>query len=133
MIKISKKVLIPTVIFFVVFLYTTATIIELKAKNAPSLDVIVTDSPIVFYFGVTCPHCKIVEQYLKDNKVAEKVSFSMKEVYKNKDNASEAVAKAALCGIDKKKMGVPFLWDGEKCYVGDENIINFFKEKLNEK
>jgi len=133
MIKINKKLLVSTVLFFVVLLFATATIIKEKEKNAPSLDVIVTDSPIVFYFGVSCPHCKLVEQYLTENKVAEKVRFSMKEVYENKNNANEAFAKAELCGISKNKLGVPFLWDGEKCYMGDENIINFFKEKLNEK
>jgi hypothetical protein len=28
---------------------------------------------------------------------------------------------------------VPLLWADGKCYVGDEEIIKFFNEKINEK
>jgi glutaredoxin len=133
MINLPKNVLISTILFFVVLLFATATIIRLKDEAYyRNSDVIVSDSPIVFYFGYNCPHCKIVEKYLVDNKVSEKVRFSMKEVYKNPANTEEAFAKAALCSIDKKNLGVPFLWDGEKCYRGDEEIINFFKAKMQE-
>lgn len=133
MIKVPQKVLIPTVLFFVALLLVTSMIIKLKEEAYyRNSDVIVSDSPIVFYFGYNCPHCKIVEKYLVDNKVSEKVRFSMKEVYKNPANTEEAFAKAALCGIDKKNLGVPFLWDGEKCYRGDAEIINFFKAKMQE-
>jgi len=131
--KIDKKVFIPSLLFVLVFSYASWTIIAQKEKvEAAKLDVVRTDTPIVFYFGETCPHCKIVEEFIEKNDVESKVKFSKKEVYNNKDNADEAVAKAALCGIDKKNLGVPFLWDGEKCYIGDEQIINFFKEKINE-
>lgn len=133
MAKIDKKILVPTVLFCAAFIYASLTVYGLKEKEVSAkLDVIRTDSPIVFYFGVSCPHCKNVEKYLEENQVAEKVSFSMKEVYNNRDNANEAIEKAALCGIDKKNLGVPFLWDGDKCYVGDENIISFFKTKMEE-
>lgn len=130
MAKIDKKILIPSVLFCAAFIYASLNIYDLKEKEASAkLDVIRTDSPIVFYFGVSCPHCMNVEKYLEEDKVADKVSFSMKEVYNNRDNANEAIAKAAICGISKENLGVPFLWDGEKCYVGDEDIIDFFKNK----
>ncbi|MDD3006229.1 MAG: hypothetical protein PHX30_01455 [Candidatus Pacebacteria bacterium] len=125
--------LIPTVLFFLALLFTTSEIIKLKEEaEYTNVDVIVSDSPIVFYFGYKCPHCKIVEKYLADNEVADKIGFSMKEVYKNPDNADEVFARAELCGIEKKNLGVPFLWDGEKCYQGDEDIIEFFKVKMQE-
>lgn len=131
--KIDKRVFIPSLLFVLVFSYASWTIVAQKEKaQAVKLDVVRTDTPIVFYFGETCPHCKLVEEFIEKNDVKSKVKFSEKEVYHNKDNANEAVAKAALCGIDKKDLGVPFLWDGEKCYIGDEKIINFFKEKINE-
>lgn len=133
MIKIDKRVLIPTAVFLIVFLFATATIAKQMQTANTSLDVIRTDTPIVFYFGVTCPHCKEVEKFIEENGVAEKVKFSQKEVYKNKENANEALEKAAICGIAKDKLGVPFLFDGEKCYVGKDKIIDFFNEKINEK
>ncbi len=57
----------------------------------------------------------------------------MKEVFKNKDNAALLATKAQACNIATDQIGVPFLWDGTKCYVGDEDIINFFKQKTNVK
>jgi len=133
MIKMDKRILIPTVVFLIVFLFATATIIKQTETANTSLDVIKTDTPIVLYFGVTCPHCKEVDEFIEENDIAEKVSFSQKEVYKNTNNADEAIEKAAICGIAKDKLGVPFLFDGDKCYVGKDRIIDFFNEKINEK
>ena len=84
---------------------------------------------IVLYYGNTCPHCKIVEQYLTDNKVPDKVKFAQKEVYDNKDNALELAARAKTCGLDTDAIGVPFLWDGKECIQGQEQVIAFFKDR----
>jgi glutaredoxin len=131
--KLDKKILLPTLLFVLVFSFASWTIGAQKAKEEEAkLDIIRTDTPIVFYYGKTCPHCKLVEKYIDENQIREKVKFSQKEVYGNKDNAREAVGRAEQCGIAAKDLGVPFLWDGEKCYVGDEQIIAFFKAKAQE-
>ncbi len=132
MLDSKKKAILATFVFFAVFFFTTATINHEKRKSAPSDDVIVADSPIVFYYGYNCPHCEIVEKYLDENDIASKVGFSKKEVYKNKANAAEAIEKAAQCGIGADKLGVPFLWDGESCHIGDRDIIDFFKRLISE-
>ncbi len=129
----KKKALLATLVFFAVFFFATANIVHEKRKSAPSDDVVVADSPIIFYYGYSCPHCEIVEEYLDENDIASKVRFSKKEVYKNKANAAEAIEKAAQCGIGADELGVPFLWDGENCYIGDQNIIDFFKKEVEEK
>jgi len=92
-----------------------------------------TDTSIIFYYSNTCPHCKVVEEYIDANDIKEKVDFQSKEVGENKDNASELMAKAAKCGIPQDQIGVPFLWDGTKCIIGQDEIINFFKDKINVK
>ncbi|KKR49093.1 MAG: hypothetical protein UT86_C0001G0065 [Candidatus Magasanikbacteria bacterium GW2011_GWC2_40_17] len=84
----------------------------------------------ILFVGEGCPHCEKVEEFIDQNKVKDKVSFVMLEVYKNKDNAALMAKKAGLCGIPLTGMGVPFLWDGSKCLVGDIDIINFFQEKI---
>jgi|GEM_PF-530679 glutaredoxin len=132
MFKSKKLALLSTAFFLIVLSFAAATIRHEKEKSSPPADVIVADSPIVFYYGYNCPHCELVEEYLEKNGVAEKVKFSKKEVYKNKDNAAEAVEKAGLCGISADKLGVPFLWDGERCYMGDQNIMDFFDRKMAE-
>jgi len=85
---------------------------------------------VILFYGTGCPHCEIVEKYLKDNKVEEKILIEKKEVFYNKKNADEFNEKAEICGVPKEDRGVPLLWDGSKCIVGDPDIIAFFKSKI---
>lgn len=86
-------------------------------------------SKIVYYYGQDCPHCQKVEEFLKENKIEEKLFFEKKEVYYNKKNAQELTRRARKCGVKSNEIPVPFLWDGSRCIIGDEAVINFFKEK----
>jgi len=89
-------------------------------------------SGIVLYYGDGCPHCALVEEFVTENNIEAEVSFAKKEVYYNKQNASELAEKAMTCGMPTDSIGVPFLWDGSECLVGDQDIIEFFKSKINE-
>lgn len=89
----------------------------------------VSEKAILFY-GIGCPHCSKVEEFIKENKIKEKISFEEKEVYFNRENARLLVKKAKECGFKENAIGVPFLWDGKNCIVGEEPIISFFREKL---
>ena len=89
-----------------------------------------TESKIIFFYGNGCPHCALVEEYFKTNNIHEKISFEEKEVYYNQQNAQELIAKAKLCGIKENAIGVPFLWDGKTCIIGDRPIIDFFNNLL---
>lgn len=91
------------------------------------------EGQIILFYGDGCPHCVKVEEFIKENKVDEKISFEQKEVYHNKNNANELAAKAEICGLPTDSIGVPFLWSGSKCFVGDRDIIEFFKQQSNEK
>lgn len=88
------------------------------------------NSGIILFYGDGCPHCAIVENYLKENNIESKIEFEKKEVYNNKDNANLLAKIAKQCGIKENELGVPFLWTGSECKIGDEDIINFFKEKV---
>ena len=87
---------------------------------------------IIFFYGDGCPHCAVVEKYIKDNSVDQKIDFQVKEVYYNKSNSEELGKKAEACGINTNEIGVPFLWDGSKCLIGDQDIVDFFKTKIKE-
>jgi len=87
------------------------------------------DSGIVFYYGAECPHCKDVEQFLAENKIADKVSFQTKEAWHDQTNATEMSAKAATCGLTEDKVGVPFLFADGKCFVGTPDVEGYFREK----
>jgi glutaredoxin len=92
-----------------------------------------TSSTIVLFYGIGCPHCAKIEEFIKENKIKEKIAFEEKEVYFNKENAKQLIEVAKKCGFNENEIGVPFLWDGknQRCIIGDKPIINFFKEKLN--
>jgi glutaredoxin len=92
--------------------------------NTESLD------GIILFYGQGCPHCANVDKYIAENNVKDKVTFAELEVFLNKDNAKLLEEKAVICGLATDSIGVPFLWDGSKCISGDQDIINFFKEKI---
>lgn len=89
------------------------------------------NAPIIFFYGQECPHCKLVEEFFKENKVEEKMKFAQAEVYHNPANAQIMKKKADLCQIPPDSLGVPFLWAEGKCYIGDKDIIQFFNDKIN--
>jgi glutaredoxin len=121
--------------FLGLFLLLSAVVLfgacSLKKTSAPVANN--ADQGIVFYYSYSCPHCKIVEQYMAENKVEEKIKITSKEINADKTAQSEIMNHAVFCKMDQSNLGVPFLWTGEKCFMGDTDIINFFKEKLNEK
>ncbi|MEA5096998.1 MAG: DsbA family protein [Burkholderiaceae bacterium] len=90
-------------------------------------------SGIILFYGYGCPHCAVVEKYLEQNQVGDKVQFNRKEVYLHPNNAKELKAKAKGCGIPEAGIGVPFLWDGERCLIGDQPIIEYFRQRAEAK
>jgi len=85
---------------------------------------------LILYYGESCPHCKVVDEFLESNNISAKISYEHKEVFKNKTNSLELEKAARICEISTASIGVPFLYDNGKCYVGDEPIISFFENKL---
>jgi len=86
---------------------------------------------IILFYGEGCSHCKIVDDFISQNKIEDKVKFTRLEVFNNKDNAGILLQKAGICKIDQNNIGVPFLWDGKNCLLGDEDVISFFKKEAN--
>lgn len=121
----NKKILIPAILFVAVVLVAIVMIVKDNGRQLPK-----QESSIVLYYGDGCPHCAIVDEFVKENKVEEKVPHEKKEVYYNKKNADELASRAKTCGLPTNSIGVPFLWDGSQCFIGDKDIINFFKQKI---
>ena len=133
----KNKIIIPTILFIVVLIFSFFAFSKEKDKNQTPTDKITTTesqsaSQIILFYGDGCPHCAIVENYIKESNIKEKLPFEEKEVYHNQKNANELTDKAKICGLPTDSIGVPFLWDGEKCLIGDQDIINFFKQKSDE-
>jgi len=86
------------------------------------------ESNIILFYSEYCSHCLAVKEYIQENKIEDKISFETKDANQNTELLFE---KASICGIDPNHVGVPFLFDGEKCILGDEDIIDFFESKIN--
>lgn len=84
---------------------------------------------MTLYWGDGCPHCENVEKFLEEKKVADKVDFLRKEVWKDRANAKEMERRARNCGIPAKDIGVPFLFSDGQCFVGEPNVENEFLRK----
>lgn len=95
-------------------------------SNSPNNPVQIPGGTILFY-GDGCPHCKIVDDYITANNIESKVQFQRMEVWYNKNNQNILTQVVQKCGINTSEVGVPFLYDGAKCYIGQDDVINFFK------
>ena len=121
----NKKILLPTILFASVLVFSFLVLLKNQPINQQS-----EQSQIILFYGIGCPHCAKVEEFIKENQIEKIISFVKKEIYFNRQNAKELEEKAKICEIPENEVGVPFLWDGEKCFLGDVDIINFFKEKI---
>jgi glutaredoxin-related protein len=98
-------------------------------KNSQTADITGNESIILFY-GKECPHCQIVEEYIKKNNVDEKVKFTRAEIFHNKNNQKVFLEKNKACGVtNEKEMGVPLLWADGKCFSGQDQVIEYFSKK----
>ncbi|MDD5623989.1 MAG: hypothetical protein PHI23_04755 [Candidatus Peribacteraceae bacterium] len=92
--------------------------ILLKGKGA-------SPEGIILYYGDTCPHCEVVDAFIRENKMHEKIVFTEKEVFQDKKNAYELGKKATLCGLSTDQIVVPLLWTGTGCLIGEQDIEQF--------
>ena len=88
---------------------------------------IVIPEGIILFYGQGCPHCKIVDDFITQNKIEDKVKFTRLEVWYNKDNQAIIAEAAKKCQITSDQVRVPLLYDGKNCFTGDVDVINFFK------
>ena len=133
--NLKRKVSVSATVFFAVaFISFCALAHEKNIEQSTPAQEQNPDAKIVLYYSNQCPHCKNVEEYIAQNDVENKIEFAQKEVGDNRTNANEMIGKATLCNIQDKSLGIPFLWDGEngdKCLMGDKDIIEYFEIKAN--
>lgn len=133
--RLHQKVTLSALVFLVIASVSMSALAhERNVQKAAQENAQNPAAKIVLYYSNSCPHCKNVEKFIADNGLKSKVTFAQKEVGGNPLNAQEMVKKAALCKVETGTLGVPFLWDGEngdKCLMGDEDIIEYFRIKAN--
>jgi len=106
--------------------------------TGPVKPVAVPEGTLLFY-GADCPHCKIVEDYIVKNNIDKIVKYTKLEVPFNSKTSAELEANAVLaiqlaksCKLSTiNGVGIPFLYDGKNCILGQDDVINFFKNAAN--
>ena len=99
-----------------------------EQETSSNIDFENIEGEIVYYYGSGCSHCLGVNEFLEKNDIISKVNFVKKEVWNNKDNASELSEVAQECGINPGSIGVPFLFADGKCYIGGPDVEGFFSK-----
>lgn len=124
----KKNTLIPALIFLVLVIITISFVNKDNKQEEINNQALKTD--IILFYGSGCQYCGIVDEFLKEKEVEKVISFKSLEVYNNQANATLLKAKARACDLNTNSIGVPFLWDGKDCLIGDKAIISFFENKL---
>ncbi len=84
---------------------------------------------IILFEGSPCSHCAVVETFIKQNAIEKNVTFTRLEVFHNATNADILADKAQTCGLNPQTLGVPLVWDGAHCIIGETDVIRFFSQK----
>lgn len=119
---------IPILLLILVTVVATGFFFMSKGNNVKKLQ---SNSRIIFFYSMQCPHCEIVKDFFANNDVRNKVKFDEKEVSQNRDNLVQLIHIRRRCHLPVEKyVSVPLLWTGSECLTGDQDIIEFFKERI---
>ena len=89
----------------------------------------VTDDNILIFTTPTCPHCKVVKDYISQNNILEKLPLVVLDA--NKPAYSKLLSeKANICQLDPTSIGVPFYFYQNECLSGDQPIIDQLDKML---
>ena len=122
----AKKVIIG---FFVVVAIVIASLLVTWNMTERVIDSPINNSTNILFYRESCPHCKIVDEFINANNITSKLSFEHKEIWSNTDNRNEMITAAKSCNLDLNNIGVPFLYYEGKCYLGDQPIIDLLKQE----
>jgi hypothetical protein len=128
----AKKMVVGFFVIVAVIIAILFFISIKQTKTAYECDQnILLPKTLVFYSGETCPHCKIVEEFITKNNISNKINITNKEVFKIENNAKELLLVGNSCKLPSNYLGaVPLLYYQNKAYIGDKDIIQFFKDTL---
>lgn len=126
-----KKIITILIIVLIIFgFYKITSKKPISIANTP-------DADYILFYGNTCPHCKVVEEFISLNKIQidQKFKISQLEVYEDKSNSalfSSMVKEICPEQVAVNGLPVPFLIDpkNKKCLNGDTIINEFLSEKL---
>jgi len=115
---------LPLKIFLVAF------VLLFVYQTLPAAKPLWAKEKIIFFWQQGCPHCAKVESFLQKEKVDRSFNIERKEIYFNKKNRREFSKLCEKFHIPLEKRGVPLALIEGKCYIGDREIIDVLRQKL---
>ncbi len=113
--------MIKKIILLVFFLFQFFPTSNVRAQEETSISS--SQGSIYLFWGVGCPHCKDVEEYMEDEGIDEILDIELKEIYNDQDNASLFLDKVNECGLPQNRAGVPMLYFDGTCWMGKYEAI----------
>ena len=87
-------------------------------------------APPIIFWGRGCPHCGIVNDFIKKHNLDNLLSLDHKEIYTNPENAQEFNRICEEHSIGLLDRGVPMMYTEGQCIIGDQPIIKYLDQKL---
>jgi len=116
----AQKVVI---VFFIISIVVIAGLYIYYNHLLKSKKVLEIKDNTLFY-SLTCPHCKIVEQFMEENNVTQRINITQLEVSQNSTNAQQLINLGKFCKIESNYIGaIPLFYSNGSCYLGDTPII----------
>jgi thiol-disulfide isomerase/thioredoxin len=88
------------------------------------------DGAVILYWAEGCSHCETVKSKIISGRIDQHLKIVQKESFNDEANYQEFFIRAKYCHVPEHQMGVPMLWDGEKCYRGPQEIMSALGDKL---
>jgi len=116
-----NKKLLPNILLTIFVLSISGILIfsVIKSKSQPA-------GNLSLYVNANCPHCEIVKNYIAENKLEKKFSIEIKDITENVKNLNELMLYSTNCELDMATVGVPLLYESGNCYMGEDEIIDYF-------
>lgn len=117
----------------VIILLVAGAYFFFNSQKTPSQKFPDSEADLYLFWGVGCPHCEKVKEYISQNNIEAKVKIAYKEVYNDSNNQKILETTVQKCPeIDSSRgIGVPLAFDtkNNKCLYGDTPIIDWLKTK----
>lgn len=116
----NKKILSnASLAILVLFIAGALTYSVVRGKSQPA-------GNLSLYVMQDCPHCEIIKNYMAENNILDKYSIEIKDTGESIKNYNELMLYSTNCGLDLAVVGVPFLYESGNCYMGEDEIIDYF-------
>lgn len=89
------------------------------------------DEELTLFYGDGCQYCTVVNNYIDQKNIENLTQLQVKEIYFNEENSSEFDSKFSQCQPQPPFRGVPLLWHGGFCIMGEQEIVDYLDSLLN--